>query len=368
MEYIYGDRDEVKIKTYINDTLVYESDNFYGKSSANTTAQPENAVTGVSISSYSKTVATLMFDDLSIKDVKIDMSENNPGSNEKEPIRNLENGIIPDEMQFEKGNANSSGNYADGEIITDSGKNGSKVFRFNMNSNKYSSLTIGSTASVSGANAYVFEADIHSVFGECSAPIYYIYLRNGSTTIYCLEIKAKPESGILVLKDLSSDIGSESVNGAEIYVANDWMNLRIEYYPNSEANLSRFKMYIDNSLVYVSDNYFTRGASSLGSMTSAFIQCYSTSVVDLRLDNIGLYSANLEYKDDSLGAKNNFENSSVESVTNNYVLNSTVYGNLSASNGTIYKVSEESGNKYLSLGFSGNSAEKLYLPSTSVKK
>ena len=86
----------------------------------------------------------------------------------------------------------------------------------------------------------------------------------------------------------SSPYGNVNVDGG-------WFNLRIEYYPaDGNKDALNFKTYINDVLVYESNNYYLTGENFLASVDNVVIRCYKTATTVIYLDNLGFYSVKKE--------------------------------------------------------------------------
>ena len=353
IEYVYGDSSTISINTYVNDKLIVASNNFYGKRDNSNAPQPCTEIGRVDISSYGGNASEMYFDNVFF------------GEKEAPVLTNDFEGLteLPANVQAVVGDT-----AAQIGIIKDNTGNNSDVLQFYMNQNRASALKINRNFQLGANNAYVFETDINATFVSESSAQFYIYLKNDDTTIYALNFALLSGSKTMKIKDFSAD--SNAVNGAEVLCpASEWFNLKVEYYVATNKQDVRFKTYINDNLVYVSDNYFVVGASKLGEIDYAFIQCYSTAKVDLRFDNTALYGTNLTNNNESLGVVGDFENAYVDTVKKYYVHGTSIYSYMGYHSGAAFNVeTEENGNKYLYAHHLKNTSNKELIIARSTTK
>lgn len=140
-----------------------------------------------------------------------------------------------------------------------------------------------------GNACFVFECNIY-VSGE-SRQGNFAQLNMG-TELFMLNIGQK--DGKVLLSESSSTNGAYAVvyDIGEVANADDWFNLRIEYY-TGEDDTVRIKLFIDRKLLVVSDNYYDhRGEKLLGAgiPNSKYIETRFVMFSDCRgkiyLDNV----------------------------------------------------------------------------------
>lgn len=137
---------------------------------------------------------------------------------------------------------------------------------------------------------YVFESDMMVDKGTSEETFLQLYI---SPYIYMLQFSVK--DGAVRLVESSSHEYKNSVvyDIGEVAKLGEWFNLRIEYY-NGDAETVRIKIFINNNLAVVSDNYFDvsgdkiYGESHPGTseFTEVKIVAYSSCNVNMYFDNV----------------------------------------------------------------------------------
>ena len=79
----------------------------------------------------------------------------------------------------------------------------------------------------------------------------------------------------------------------------EWFSLRIEYYPPSETNDVRIKVFVNGKLLTISDNYFGKHYSPPGEPAAdvSYTQLFALSSADMTvyLDNLHTYTYDEAY-------------------------------------------------------------------------
>ena len=175
----------------------------------------------------------------------------------------------------------------------------SKVLAFDTSAGANDMLTFKLTKDSARYNAFVYETDICINFKEGDTALQ-IYIETGSSRSYMLNISGG--NGKIYLFDLSAPSGGKS--GKSIAIANnkEWFKLRVEYYGGTGFNNTRAKTYINDELVYVSNNYYNsqKGDLPFNDSTTVRYYTYGGCVATIYYDNVSVERQTLECADDEL--------------------------------------------------------------------
>ncbi len=152
-----------------------------------------------------------------------------------------------------------------------------------------------------------------------------IYINMGQglydDNIYMIILRVREVDGeqVVGIWDSSSDSSGASVfNHITDVPMGEWFNLKVEYYriKTEDSESMRAKIYINNKVVFVSDNYFDRqGDKITGSSTpnTAFNRVWITTVdrntTNLLIDNFAVYKFRKNYTVESLPIEKNVDGS-----------------------------------------------------------
>ena len=193
----------------------------------------------------------------------------------------------------------SGASYAVREML----KNGaySKVLQFSTRPGRQDALNFALMSETDGYNVTVFETDFKFTFKPNKITSFQIFLESGDNAAYIINLSSS--SGVINYSDLSS-LGEVRHRGSNKTIADaeEWHNLRIEYY-NGTRDTVRIKTYIDGELVRVSNIFGgseINGREPMSLITQARIMSYGDTYADLYLDNTSLIQTNLECKNDPL--------------------------------------------------------------------
>jgi len=261
MEYYPGDHDTVRIKTYINDQLVYVSCGYYGRSSTVYGTQPESLIDRVTISSYGALVGTMYLDDMSLACESVPLRNDTLTYIPKEAEPNLPNdedtaeiitfessvtGNIPDPITKEL--MSTGGALAVREVVRD-GKT-TKVMAFTTTAGSGDKLFLAKTKKLEGYNALEFSTKIKFEGYETNGMSFYVYLREGSNAITRL-VFSIGKDGSMILNDYFNGTYSIKDTTVPSFSAGDWHDFKLTLY--SYNGFSRLVIKIDDN-EYISKN------------------------------------------------------------------------------------------------------------------
>ncbi len=270
IEYRHGSADTVKILTYINGSLVYESDRFYGKSTENKLAQPTGDADRVRMSFYSATAATVLYDNVILKKVAVgdtperlpDDPWDIPNCDDDSPTISFEESApdnLPDRLTVTLGSQSSSVTVEEMNRGTES----SKVLGLTTVKGSADTVRLGITEECEGYNVTAFEGDV--------------YIRhNGGSSAYGFELYLTDSSGLhsylllLSISDvikISDNSGNSDSNvpgripGTQIAgpARDTWFHIRVEYRHGS-ADTTKIITYINGVPVYESDRFYGKSS------------------------------------------------------------------------------------------------------------
>ncbi len=202
-------------------------------------------------------------------------------------------GEIPDRITATLNSEGASATVTDGALV------------FTTSSGANDSLYI--TAEGTDGNAVIFNADITlSGISGSNTLFQMLFSDSASTTAYMPVIGY--ESGYITISDASST-GDADTRRVQLMKSNiavgESFNLGIEYYILDDDSI-RVKIFIDGSLIYVSDNYYNSHKADTPSTTAIEkMRFYSLNAasVTMTVDNIIFVRDNADYVDLALGAK-----------------------------------------------------------------
>lgn len=162
---------------------------------------------------------------------------------------------------------------------------------------------------LSGYSCVTFETDFKIDVNSKNGDLFWFYfsknIENDSEIAY--QLRFNYSGGKLKLIDRSAKKGfiEKSVT-TDISDLNEWHRLKIEYYAG-DKDTARIRIFIDDELIYVSDNYYGRTNSSDSPVArtgikKVFFYSFSDTDADMYLDNMSLYGSDATC-DDTLGAK-----------------------------------------------------------------
>jgi hypothetical protein len=386
IEYRHGSADTVKILTYINGALVYESDRFYGKSTENKLAQPTGDADRIRMSFYSATAATVLYDNVTFMKVKQagtperlpDDPWDIPNCDDDSPTIGFEDSApdnLPDRFTVILGSESSSVTV---EEMNRGGESG-KVLGLTTVKGSADTVRLGITEESEGYNVTAFESDV--------------YIRhNGGSSAYGFELYLTDASGLhsylllLSISDvikISDNSGNSETNvpgripGAQIAgpARDTWFHIRVEYRHGS-ADTTKIITYINGVSVYESDRFYGKSSTATdktpyGNITEMRFIPNTGLNATVYFDNMRLAREKLEISDDTPTDTPNEEDGSAvlgfESSTSDN-LPSAIAPTLGSVNSSVSIVeTEREGEKTNALAFTtlNGSTDRLTLAVTS---
>lgn len=294
MEYYKGDHDTVRIKTYINNELVYVSCNYYGRSTTIYGTQPKGGVNTVIFSSYSAAVGTLHMDNMSIVNKVLPWTDaplTHTPTNPEPDIPNDEDGAHV--LTFESSESanlpsaltkelKSAGATLTVEEVIRAGKK-TKAISVNTTSGNAEIIYLAKTKTQSGYNAIVFQTDIYFTNMETNGELY-LSFRNGNTVLTRITLWAGKD-GNISFNDRHNNISSLNL---EDRVTNkpssEWHTLKLTLY--SYNGSCRLKIELDDFTVTSTNSSWSSITPS--QITSVRIDTYSGMVGSTLYDNMSL--------------------------------------------------------------------------------
>jgi len=243
IEYYYGDKDGVRICTYLDGELHYVSTNYYDSHKSDT---PKDGLTYARISALNSTVATVKADNMLLEELTAPFAPPNPSQNEKDY-------------------------YGKGAYVESSAtRSYENIILGYLSSTAKSNLSFSLANGVSSSESYVFEADIRLTdlaYTESLTWLAYITMfgRDSSLTDGNLTTEyARPSIYSYKGKAyLSSTTGTRLENGAVkegTYIteleADVWYNIRLEVNQVQNPDgitTSRFVRFFVNGVQYSGD-------------------------------------------------------------------------------------------------------------------
>lgn len=323
IEYYAGSSDTVRFKTYIDGKLVLVSNNFWGSEIDGN--QPKSKVTEVRFYTYQATDAVMMLDNTSLVRTTKTLVDD-PLTEEETPDTPAPDAPLGGTVTFEEDSLgiapkriaiSKTDEYGSLAVISDPRDGANKILRFykynttetDAEYHKHAPVvTIPLTDTRDGYNAYVFEADIKlDYLYDAISTNYKMYLGTPDKTVYTFEFYKS--GGYLTFRD-SSNISSGISSGPIPTVTSiyDWFNFRLEYYLGDQDTV-RIKIYLDDILVYVSNNFYGPTKNDAvgtkytvnNEVTELRIVPYGDMQGTMYLDNVDLKQAELALKNDPVG-------------------------------------------------------------------
>ena len=279
IEYYRGDKDTVRIKVYVNDELCVISNNYYGKTKQGATPTINDASydnTGIYIMSGANSL--MYIDNLyatSTKDAYVGATDA-----DDKVIYDIDNLAPPS-----GGDDSGSGDSGSGGTTPTPTPAGSKAdFEGEILGEQPLSVNVGTRSPGSSAEivkrgedgkalllssypgggdyidaenksaetgCYIFETDI--MIGADTANTHVVQIFLGSAYLMGF---TKSGDSISIYEVTLGDYKDAIKNDFATIGADEWVNIRIEYYRASKASDVRIKTYINGALVSVSNNYY----------------------------------------------------------------------------------------------------------------
>ena len=251
---------DIKCKVYVNGKYKGTCDAGYVKEGE----FADRKIAAVTYSHYRYSASVVYFDNVSVQAINKEYVQENDYTGEA---------TGPEKIDFEDymtygdttyihavAPASPNGNFGVQSVI---GADGEETLAYAYDSNtggadsfRLQSYGIDVDSKLTAANAFTYEADMKFDFNtEAQTTQVKVHLGSTSTSsynAYYMVISLDKESGKLTLvdggaKNSGSKVVTEVNNG-------DWFNIRIEYYFISNTEMLALT-YINNKLVYVSNNY-----------------------------------------------------------------------------------------------------------------
>ncbi|MBO5009775.1 MAG: hypothetical protein J6D20_03630 [Clostridia bacterium] len=152
-------------------------------------------------------------------------------------------------------------------------------------------------AAAKKTSCFVFEGDFCVLDMESSYSVQ-IFLDNSYM------VSLRKDSGRVSIVESSSNSASKSIdNVIDVQPAfGQWFNLRLEYFPGDE-NTVRARIYYNDKLVAVTDNYYNQSGEKLtgsatpgGTYSYMKLQTLSSADCVILLDDINAYKTDIEYQ------------------------------------------------------------------------
>ncbi len=301
MEYYEGDHDTVRIKTYVNGTLVYVSCAYYGRSSTVYGTQPKGKPDRLLISSYGALVGTMYLDDMSIKGDKLvnksdaltyipkEAEPNLPNDEDTAELITFESSVtgnIPDAITKEL--KSLDGAIAIEELTRLGVK--SKVMTFTTSSDSGDQLFIARTKSTDGYNALEFSAKIAFRDIKSQGATYYIYFREGTQRLNRIVLSIASD-GTISISDYYNKVFSISTEqGKTGLYASDWHEFKMTLY--SYEGSCRLRISLGGySIVSTNSSW---DALTPDRVTDLLIESATTSALTVMLDDVSLQQKIIE--------------------------------------------------------------------------
>ncbi len=218
-------------------------------------------------------------------------------------------GYLPD------GIAPSFGKPANGSYVTvkEDPRPGSEgnVLSFKTASGSYDSISFNNSGSSVTAASYVFEAEMCITRSSTSTDFLRLEMGNSDDVSGVYRIAFKQEGNQIRIYDNSSSRGNpyavRTYLGAFVKEG-EWFKIRIEYYPEDGTEETvRAKVYLNDKLLAISDNYYDYNGKKLNGegkpnikATLTRVQFLTSPYAEVLLDNVHAYYSGETYKAEEL--------------------------------------------------------------------
>ena len=153
-----------------------------------------------------------------------------------------------------------------------------------------SNESLGVTLSkVNTQSCVIFETDImfKDVQDEHFTQLFFTNEKNQPKDNSAFGLVFKKTGGKIEIKVYANDATTNTVVASGLNIE-EWYKLRIEYYPNGDAD-TRIKIYVNDKLEYVTNKHFTTGkGSAMTNVKSAFFYTFLNSKCSIYVDNMSL--------------------------------------------------------------------------------
>ena len=173
-----------------------------------------------------------------------------------------------------------------------------KLLHFTSKNNGGDSLTFACDSLRLGASCFAFKFDM-KIDSATNGNFLQIYLGNK-----CYMLMFSTDASGIHISDISSGSTPRLMNDFGVTLGfGEWHNYRVEYFIGNEETV-RIKLFVDDKLCGVTDNYYDSTAQRLNgkvgtpvtSYTEATIFALSYADCDMYIDNVSCYKTNEIYK------------------------------------------------------------------------
>ncbi len=192
------------------------------------------------------------------------------------------------------------------------GSDGNQLLNVTSKKGKSDYLTVNSTGATMGATCQVFTGDFCFEKFANSNQLFRIEMGQGGDNINVYRLELCASKGKITFWDNSSrDQNPKIRNNLGITVnTGEWFNLRLEYYTGTHDTV-RLKIYINNELATVVDNYYdykgvkvTEGVGVPGNkLKNVRLYMLKDADVSFLCDNLHCYNTRDSYKPENLAEK-----------------------------------------------------------------
>ncbi len=268
-------------KTYINEKLVLESDNFYGITTENPNATPVQAeiVDCVYVAPYSNFSGYIAIDDVYFWREK--------AAPEREYVTFDDLEAVPAQIALNSGNGTLS-------LVTEEGN---KFFRVTEGSNS-TRFTVGLTEdAVEGASSVVFEAKMryNLVRDDGNGATNMFFTKEGDTSSRAFEFQFNYIGGNIIISTregtdatgaatTQKDFETDSIDtGIKL---NDWFKIKLEYTDEGKLIVS-----INGDVVLESTNYYDKfnGAMDAADVAGIWFVPFGSTTGNIDFDDLAYY-------------------------------------------------------------------------------
>lgn len=318
VEYYIGDQNTTRIFIYINGGLSYVSNNFYGPKTtdpAGTEYEPLSVFTTARLHTDKSYLGDIYFDNFNLYQANKTMPKLELGKQEPMPkdvpddVLTFEDAVLgkkPDSIVATQNNALFSTT-----VVSDPADATNKVLKFSkFNADKTYGANVKFVPHKTSAeyNAAVFSADM--LIDYCDKPVStLIYsMGNHKETAFMLMIN-RLSDGRLRFRAISNSSGGISEYYMSYVKEKEWFNFKIEYYKGDASDL-RIKVYINDELFFVTDNFYGPKASDPEGTEYSFVEQFTGMTLStygdwqgiVYFDNVSFEQTNLTCSDDAIGA------------------------------------------------------------------
>ena len=185
-------------------------------------------------------------------------------------------------------------------VIVDPKNSNNKVIRFYH------------TPSDTGATR-LYVTPVGSLNPTCHVLEWDMYVESAKATSTALQIRLSGYMFTMGFTNGKVKLGDASSTSSKVSIYNsfgtpvnmgEWHNIRLEFYTNIGDGTCRTKIYVDNVLIAISDNFVGKeaeGATHTSDFTVATFYTLIASEESMLLDNIHCFKENLVYTEEDIG-------------------------------------------------------------------